>query len=493
MAAEEAIVTGKRPKRERAYPMPCPGCGKMIDARDHLCPHCGIDTDAKLAPLRAALPIVAVLLVVGLVWAVKAWWPSSSSSESAIDTLRVEPSPVPRPVPVEQAEVEPDDTAEQAQTVTAPGAILGRLEAGDRDFFRVEVPPPGAKRLFAGFDGTGVAGATLRVIGEDQRVRGEAVTPERIAAVGVRPGSYWLGVEAGPDGGGDYRLSIAVEPASAGDEWEPDDDATHPSPLAPFRAGGGIVAGGRDAGPEAAVRTLGHTAGRGWWSRAVDPDCFELPNGFRAAAEIEVEIQPPPRVTARLWVMDAVDPATSERRLLAASTAAEPGVAHRLSVGIWPWKTPMVACVAAAAGTDYQRPYRIAAEVLASQPERPIELEPNDERRKAQHVPPGARVRGQLPPGDIDQFVLEPRPEGEQTVTLAPTRVAARLVLLDAAGAELASAESSADVPVELEASGIVYALLDRSGAAAPADPGAAGETGYQLELGKAPAGSKAP
>lgn len=50
--------------QERRYPMPCPGCRRMIDARDRLCPYCGIDTDAKLAPLRALAPFVAIGLVV---------------------------------------------------------------------------------------------------------------------------------------------------------------------------------------------------------------------------------------------------------------------------------------------------------------------------------------------------------------------------------------------------------------------------------------------
>lgn len=47
--------------------MPCPGCRKMIDARDHLCPYCGIDTDAKLAFGRMVSPLIAVglLLAVG--------------------------------------------------------------------------------------------------------------------------------------------------------------------------------------------------------------------------------------------------------------------------------------------------------------------------------------------------------------------------------------------------------------------------------------------
>jgi LPXTG-motif cell wall-anchored protein len=35
----------------------------MIDATDHLCPYCGADTDAILAPYRAALPIVVVALL----------------------------------------------------------------------------------------------------------------------------------------------------------------------------------------------------------------------------------------------------------------------------------------------------------------------------------------------------------------------------------------------------------------------------------------------
>ena len=47
------------------YPMPCPGCRRIIDATDRRCPHCGVDTDAKLAPLRTILVLVVFLLVLG--------------------------------------------------------------------------------------------------------------------------------------------------------------------------------------------------------------------------------------------------------------------------------------------------------------------------------------------------------------------------------------------------------------------------------------------
>jgi hypothetical protein len=47
------------------HPMPCPGCRRIIDATDRLCPHCGVDTDAKLAPLRTVLVLFVVLLAVG--------------------------------------------------------------------------------------------------------------------------------------------------------------------------------------------------------------------------------------------------------------------------------------------------------------------------------------------------------------------------------------------------------------------------------------------
>ena len=40
----------------------------MIDATDHLCPHCGVDTDAALWPARAVFPFV-ILLVLFLVGA----------------------------------------------------------------------------------------------------------------------------------------------------------------------------------------------------------------------------------------------------------------------------------------------------------------------------------------------------------------------------------------------------------------------------------------
>jgi hypothetical protein len=45
------------------HPMPCPGCRRIIDASVRLCPHCGVDTDAKLAPLRPLLMLVVLLVV----------------------------------------------------------------------------------------------------------------------------------------------------------------------------------------------------------------------------------------------------------------------------------------------------------------------------------------------------------------------------------------------------------------------------------------------
>ena len=75
-AKEAAASRPSKPGGGRRHPMPCPGCRKMIDATDHLCPHCGIDTDAKLWPFRAALPFVAVALVVGIGALFKALPPS---------------------------------------------------------------------------------------------------------------------------------------------------------------------------------------------------------------------------------------------------------------------------------------------------------------------------------------------------------------------------------------------------------------------------------
>lgn len=49
----------------KRYPIPCPGCRRIIDARDHLCPQCGVDTDAKLAPIGMALPAMIVGILLG--------------------------------------------------------------------------------------------------------------------------------------------------------------------------------------------------------------------------------------------------------------------------------------------------------------------------------------------------------------------------------------------------------------------------------------------
>jgi uncharacterized paraquat-inducible protein A len=53
---------------ERRYPMPCPKCRKIIDARQRFCPYCGIDTDAKLRPWAIALPaaLVVAAIILGI-------------------------------------------------------------------------------------------------------------------------------------------------------------------------------------------------------------------------------------------------------------------------------------------------------------------------------------------------------------------------------------------------------------------------------------------
>lgn len=52
-------TVGQRPK----YPMPCPGCHRLIDARQRYCPYCNIDTDKKLFPARVVFMFVALGLL----------------------------------------------------------------------------------------------------------------------------------------------------------------------------------------------------------------------------------------------------------------------------------------------------------------------------------------------------------------------------------------------------------------------------------------------
>ena len=58
------------------YPMPCPRCRRIVDARERRCPHCGADTDAILAPARAIVPVavVGVMLVLVAVFRAGAFW-----------------------------------------------------------------------------------------------------------------------------------------------------------------------------------------------------------------------------------------------------------------------------------------------------------------------------------------------------------------------------------------------------------------------------------
>lgn len=70
---ENVKLTPPRKKR----PMPCPGCGKMIDAHDTICPHCGADTDAMLRPWMDAAKLALMLgfvLLLGIIQRAELWF-----------------------------------------------------------------------------------------------------------------------------------------------------------------------------------------------------------------------------------------------------------------------------------------------------------------------------------------------------------------------------------------------------------------------------------
>jgi len=287
------------------------------------------------------------------------------------------------------------------------------------------------------------------------------------------PGRYLVAVEAGGEAGA-YRLSVDALAAGRGVEWEPNEDPSRASELLAFRD----VRGG--AGGDA--RELGRTVGRGWWSSDDDEDCFAIPARFRGGIELAIDLRPPAAVTPRARIWDAIDAATGRRRLLAAAVGPALGTPLPLTVGTWSWKAPLVACVSAAHGQDRAAAYRIEVRALTIDPEQPVEIEPNDERRKAQHVRPSARVRGHLGAGDVDRFVLEPPPDGAWTATVAPrSGPPAQLVLLDADGGELAHAQA-ADAGAALRASGVVSVVLRT----APGAGDRAGDTAYELTLAAA-------
>lgn len=469
-AKKQRGAGSRKPETEKRYPMPCPGCREMIDARDKLCPHCGIDTDAKLAPFRLVFTIVAIgiaALVASQLTCCKGREASAPRATTS-DAGPAEPA----------REVEPNDTVEQAMPIEPKSQVRGAVAAGERDLYRLELAGSGGLRVHAGLDDAAPAGLRVAVLDAAGERRGEAVAPGRLGALGVVPGTYVVAVEAG-SAAGEYTLSVDAAAAGNGVEWEPNDELANASPLMPLRAAG--------AGEADEAKLLGATAGRGWWSSEGDRDCYALPAGLRGGFELVVEVQPPPAVAARIAVWDAPAEDSDERRLLAASEGSAVGEAHRVSVGSWGWKPPMVACVSAVSGADFGAPYRLEVQAYEPKDGDAIEIEPNDETRVAQHVPPEVSVRGHLADGDVDRFVLEPRPEGDLAVSLAPRAGhRARLSLLDVDERELARAEAGDDGSATAKARGVVYVVVGSPTDEATEAAKPASESSYALELATA-------
>ena len=277
-------------------------------------------------------------------------------------------------------ETEPNDTAGAAQPIARlPVEVRGELLAGDRDVFRFRIDEPGAHLIAAWMEGA--ARARLRVTRADGSELTSAETPERIGALALIRGDYFVTLEAATKGS--YRLMVEKRPWVRGLDWEPNDDPDHALELARLEPSATLETGANEIARYRAV---------GWWSRRSDVDCYRVPLLVPpTGADFRIELVPPVGVKAHLVVYDTGDPGAriNPQRLIdvTGTVAGERTIVPAL--GERSWQPEYTMCVDSGGGENFMDSYTL--EIRAFTPKGPFEFEPNDTRRTASALPRDVR------------------------------------------------------------------------------------------------------
>jgi hypothetical protein len=356
-------------------------------------------------------------------------------------------------------EKEPNDEAGNAQPLTPPAAVRGRIEkAGDRDVYQLEIQTPGtlSARL------TAVEDADLILDLEDvtgsvlaSADAGPAKTAEGIPNYAVKPGTYRIAIrefvkrpkkgKAVPRSTASAPYTLQVElgaPPAEGDEVEPNDDVSYAGDLPLGGAARGFIG----------------------WNKDVDVFRVSL-EGAGDDVALSIDVDGVPRLGLRVAVLDATGALLIERQ----GRTGEP-VALR-NVAIKDGDTLVYVSLTAAKGNDTDR-YVVHAGTVPFELDE--EAEPNDKPATANPLSdvPGAdggtRV-GFLGRSDADCFKLDPAPADRRLSASVepPGEVDAELTVVDPAGAPLVpaankgkrgAAERVADVRIPASAPAFVCA-----------------------------------
>jgi len=323
-------------------------------------------------------------------------------------------------------ETEPNDTAGAAQPIARlPVEVRGELLAGDRDVFRFRIDEPGAHLIAAWMEGA--ARARLRVTRADGSELTSAETPERIGALALIRGDYFVTLEAATKGS--YRLMVEKRPWVRGLDWEPNDDPDHALELARLEPSATLETGANEIARYRAV---------GWWSRRSDVDCYRVPLLVPpTGADFRIELVPPVGVKAHLVVYDTGDPGAriNPQRLIdvTGTVAGERTIVPAL--GERSWQPEYTMCVDSGGGENFMDSYTL--EIRAFTPKGPFEFEPNDTRRTASALPRDVPVSGYLTRGDVDWFRISAAPSPRMRARLElPAGVSAQIAFFDEIGRE---------------------------------------------------------
>lgn len=329
-------------------------------------------------------------------------------------------------------EKEPNDQLAQAQPLTAPAGVQGKIDRPkDIDLFRLLVPAGDRQTLRAQVSGLPDLDLALdlldqtgtRILGIND---GKAGEPESISAITLSPGTYFLRVREAPgkappraDAEHTYALTWqlrAVDPAA---EQEPNDKTALATPLAIGQDLTGQLAWRRDEDYYKLALVVPVVDGGAAPAGAAQPP-----------QQIRVDVGGLDDVALTVQVLDSIGGKLIERR----GGKGEPVTLRNLGV-----KAGEPFYYVVVRGSDRNLEGRYSLRV---QPEQglgaPSEQEPNDDKAHATPITPGAPMAGFLGPGDQDFYKLTlPGPHVLRVELSCPERINVKLALHDASGAEL--------------------------------------------------------
>jgi hypothetical protein len=297
----------------------------------------------------------------------------------------LEVPPPPQDLAAAVVEVEPNDRKEEATPLGAELLARGTAEKGTYDYFRFEIEGP-PRRWFIEVRGTAVGRAEYSDSGGTRHRLGKRGNEEGVlvaANLVLQPGQHWIHVYG--SGKGEYTVRLAeTGSATAGDDREPNDDATR-----------------------AEVIRVGDSVS-GLFFPDDDHDHYRF--SLFSETKIQIRLHPPP--DARAW-LNITDSNGNHRTRVVRWQAAEDGAAFEEIRSMLPGD--YLVAVGVAKGSS-REPYTLSVEPLAPGSV-VVDLEPNDGVDGARSLPDDGILEGTL--AGSDDFYRLPAMAGDTKVRMA--------------------------------------------------------------------------